>query len=322
MLKPVKNFIKAIPGVKPLLKIRNNIRAEYNYNRHQKMTYDEIEKEISRSFFKSFRRKLNWDNPQTFNEKIKVSMLYNPTELKTRLADKVLARDYISEKLGDKYLTKIYGVYNSFDEINFENLPESFVIKCNHDSGGYYLVPDKRKFDIKAARKKITKCINKNYAWYANEMHYKNIPPKIFIEEYINGAMNDYRFFCFDGVPYYCAIDFHDEKNKIISRNFYNMQWNLQEFSLGYPQHLGSDVPCPENYSEMQEIAKKLSSGIDQVRIDLYQVKGKIYTGELTFTHAGGTQHFLPDEWDFKMGALWKFDNTIRQKVREKNLKP
>ena len=320
MLKPVKNLIKKIPGVKPLLKIRNNIRAEYNYNHHQTMTYDEIEKEVDQVYFNIFNRHVNWDNPQSYNEKMQVSKIYNPTGLKTRLTDKYTVREWIKSKIGEKYLIPLYGVCDSFDEIDFENLPEQFVIKCNHDSGSVILCPDKNKFDINSARKKINRALSRDYAWPAFEMHYKNIPPKIIIEKYMGDSINDYKFLCFDGKPFYCWVDFDRFTNH--KRNIYNLDWELQPFNqCEYGNYL-KEVPKPKNFDEMKNIAGELCKNFDHVRVDLYVIDEKIYFGEMTFTNAGGFEKIIPDEWSYKLGALWKFDNTIRRKVREKNLKP
>ncbi len=328
MLGRVKKFIRKSldndrhPAIHSWFRARDERRTRESYERHQRMTYAEIEAEIARGYEASFKRKLDWDNPQTFNEKIKVAMLYMPTPLKTRLADKYLVCEWVKEKIGSKYLIPLLGVYDSFDEIDFDKLPSRFVIKCNHDSGSTTIVTDKSKINYEALKSKYDKTLNTNYAWFACEMHYLNIKPKIIIEDFIENAdVNDYRFFCFAGKPYYCAVDFHDDKHKICARNFYSLTWERMPFALNYPNY-PEDAPCPENLDTMIKIATTLSEGIDQVRVDLYSSRGEIFFGEMTFTHAGGTQKFMPDEWDYKLGALWPFDNSIRRKVLAKHSRP
>ena len=295
---------------------------EAAYIRHQTMTYAQIESEISKTYENIFNRKLNWDNPQAYTEKMQVAKVYMPTPEKTRLADKYLAREWIREKVGEQYLIPLYGVYDSFDEIDFDSLPDKFVIKCNHDSGSIILVNDKNKINIPELKKKYDLHMSKNFAWWYLEMHYKNIKPRIVIEKFMEEAYsNDYRFFCFDGKPYYCAIDFHDEMHHISERNFYDMDWKLQPFRVHYSAH-NAEVPRPENFDEMKRIAVELCKDFGHIRIDLYSIGGKVYCGEMTFTHAGGTQRFYPDEWDFKVGALWTFDNSIRKKILSEHSSP
>ena len=295
---------------------------EASYIRHQTMTYAQIEAEISKLYQEIFKRKLNWDNPQTYTEKINVAKVYMPTPEKTRLADKYLVREWIREKIGDQYLIPLYGAYDSFDEIDFNSLPDKFVIKCNHDSGSVTLVNDKSKINIPELKKKYDALIKRNFAWLGWEMHYKDIKPKILIEKFMDeAAINDYRFFCFDGTPYYCAIDFHNEQHKISERNFYNMNWELQPFGLGYPTH-NAEVHRPENFDEMKKVTEKLCENLSHVRVDLYSIGGKVYCGEMTFTHANGTQKFTPDEYDYKLGALWPFDNSIRKKILSEHSSP
>ena len=290
--------------------------------RKKLMTYSEIETLISKEYALFFGRKLNWDNPQTYNEKIHVSKLYMPSPLKTKLADKVAVREWITEKIGSEYLIPLLGVYDNFDEIDFDTLPERFVIKCNHDSGSYTLVKDKSKLDKKFLRRKYEYCLKQIFALLTFEMHYRDIQPKIVIESFLDSAaLNDYRFFCFDGKPYYCAIDFYDGGHTRNARNFYGMNWNVQPFVLEYPNYQG-EAPCPKNFDEMKKIAEELCKGFGHVRVDLYSAGEKIYFGEMTFAHANGFQRFMPDEWDYKLGALWPFDNSVRKNILAHNLRP
>ena len=290
--------------------------------KHSRMSYAEIESMIGSQYRKMFGRTLNWDNPQTYNEKIHVSKLYMPTHLKTRLSDKIAVREWITERIGSEYRIPLLGVYDSFDEIDFDALPDSFVIKCNHDSGSYTLVKDKRTINWELLRRKYDFFMRCNYAWRGLEMFYRDISPKIVVENYIdNAAVNDYRFYCFDGKPYYCAVDFYGSGHNRNARNIYSMEWDLQPFILQYPNYTGQAI-CPENFAELKDIAQKLAEGFPQVRVDLYSAGSKVYFGEMTFAHANGLQKFTPDEWDYKLGALWPFDNTVRAKVLAEYSRP
>ena len=328
MLDRVKRFIRArfnnerYPAIHAFYKARDERRTQEVYERHQHMTYAEIEEEISRQYREMFGRAMDWDKPKTYNEKIHVSKVYMPTPEKTRLADKVAVREWITEKIGGQYLIPMLGVYDSFDDIDFDVLPDKFVIKCNHDSGSYTLCHDKRQLDMRDLKRKYDNALAYNFAYMGFEMHYRDIRPKIVIENYIdNAALNDYRFYCFDGKPYYCAIDYYDDTHKRNARNIYGMDWDLQPFLLSYPNYYG-EVLRPDNFDAMKGIAAELCKGFGHVRVDLYSAGKNIYFGEMTFTHANGFQKFIPDEWDYRLGELWPFDNTVRRKVLASSTRP
>jgi len=294
-------------------------KALARYKRHSHMNYAEIEAQLGAEYERVFGRKLNWDNPQTYNEKINVSKVYMPTPEKTRLTDKYLVREWIREKIGDEYLIPLLGVYASFDEIDFASLPDKFVMKCNHDSGSVTLVSDKSTIDMKALGRKYDFHMRTNYAWTGFEMHYRDIKPRIIIEQYMGDANNDYKFLCFDARPYYCWVDF-DRFTKH-TRNFYSLDWERQPFSLLYSNN-PKDPERPSRFDEMKKIAERLCEEFAQVRVDLYFISGKIYFGEMTFTSEDGFGKLTPDEWDYKLGALWQFDNTVRRKVLAEHSKP
>ncbi len=224
---------------------------------------------------------------------------------KTSLTDKVLVRDWVKKKIGDKYLVPILGIYNKFDDINFQELPSKFVIKCNHDSGSTVICEDKSKLDLKQLKQKYEFWLKRNYAYTGYEMNYKNIIPQIIIEKYMGKAIRDYKFLCFDGKIYYCWIDFDRFENH--KRNVYDLDWNLQPFKIEYENYDGQ-VKCPEKFEEMKEIVEKLSKGFDHVRVDLYYINEEIYFGEMTFASGNGFDIISPEEWDYKIGDLWNFD--------------
>ena len=325
MLRGIKKFIKQKlvneehPYFYGLWLDRMERKILAQQESHSRMTYAQIEAAIDRQAVKMFGRPVNWENPQTYNEKIHVSKEYMPTPEKTRLADKVAVREWVTEKIGSEYLIPLLGVYDSFDEIDFDALPEQFVIKCSHDSGSVTLVKDKSRINRAFLKRKYDIFMKRNLAWVGWEMHYREIPPKIIIEQFLGDPINDYKFFCFAGVPVFCSVEM--DRFTRHTRNFYNLNWERQPFSLGYPNNT-IDPQCPREFQRMRTIAEKLSEGFPHVRVDLYFVNNRIYFGEMTFTHANGLQRFTPDEWDYKFGALWPFDTSIRSQVRARSSRP
>lgn len=250
-------------------------------------------------------RELNLENPKSFNEKIQWLKLYDNSPLKTKLADKYLVREWIKENLGEEYLIPLLGVYDSFDEIDFDKLPDKFVLKANHGCAWNIIVKDKQKFDKKKAKKKFDKWMKRNYALKAGfEMQYKDIPPKIVAEAFIQdskGELNDYKVLCFNGEPKFIWIDQGRFSNR--TENIYDTKWNLQPFLLTY-ENSKEEVPPPKNLETMIEFARKLSKDFALVRVDFYNVDGKIYFGEMTFTSASGVDVFKPAEYDLKLGEM------------------
>ena len=288
---------------------------------NSRMTYAQIEEATNRIYMEMFGRPVNWENPQTYNEKMQVWKIYMPTPEKTRLTDKVAVREWIAGKIGSEYLIPLLGVYDSFDEIDFDALPEQFVIKCSHDSGSVTLVKDKHKMNRELLKRTYDIWLKRNLAWVGWEMHYREIPPKIIIEKYMGDAINDYKFTCLDGKPIFCWTDydrFGDHR-----RNIYNMDWELQPFMKDRNlRNTDYECPCPEEFTEMKHIVNTLCEEFEQVRVDLYLVDGHVYFGEMTFTGASGFSPFVPDEWDYKFGALWPFDTSIRSQVLAHSSRP
>ena len=250
-------------------------------------------------------RELNLENPKSFNEKIQWLKLYDNSPLKTKLADKYLVREWIKENLGEEYLIPLLGVYDSFDEIDFDKLPDKFVLKANHGCAWNIIVKDKQKFDKNKAKKKFDKWMKRNYALKAGfEMQYKDIPPKIVAEAFIQdskGELNDYKVLSFNGEPKFIWIDQGRFSNR--TENIYDTEWNLQPFLLTY-ENSKEEVPPPKNLETMIEFARKLSKDFALVRVDFYNVDGKIYFGEMTFTSASGVDVFKPAEYDLKLGEM------------------
>ena len=247
-------------------------------------------------------------NAQTFNEKIQWLKLYDSTPIKTRLADKYLVRDWVKEKIGEEYLIPLLGVYDKFEDINFNKLPNQFVIKCNHGSGWNIIVKDKTQLDLTEAKNKLNGWMNENFAFKAGyELHYRDIKPKIVIEKYIDEigtALYDYRFFCFNGKVEQIWLDVYsgtpNHKRKIYDRN-----WQELNIIVKWPR-LETVVPKPHNLKEMINLAETMSKGFALVRVDFYDVNDKIYFGEMTFTSMSGTGIFEPAVEDLKLGKKIK----------------
>ena len=259
---------------------------------------------------------LNLNNPQTYNEKIQWMKLYDSTPLKTQLADKYLVRNWVAEKIGEEYLIPLLGVWNNFDEIDFNKLPDKFVLKCNHGCAYNIIVTDKYTLDIADARKKINYWMNENFAYRVGlELHYANINRKIIAEQYIendNSDLYDYKFWCFDGKVKY--IQFLSERNTNgLKMAFYDRDWNKQEFVYSYPLDTKT-IEKPDNLEEMIYLAEKLAEGFNHVRVDFYRLNnGKIYFGEMTFTSCSGRCMWTPNEENLIMGQMIKL--PIDEKV-------
>ncbi len=289
----------------------------WQYAQNKKRTYDGIEQIVDRKYYEVFRRHINWIAPSAYTEKINVDKVYNTNPLKTKLTDKMMVRDWIKDKIGEQYLIPLYGAYERFDDIAFHELPDQFVIKCNHDSGSVTVVNDKEKMirkDVNILRKRYGFYMKRNFAYKEYEMHYKDIVPKILVEKYMGDNINDYKFLCFDGVPYYCWVDF----DRFIDhrRNLYDLDWVKQPFTQAHPNYDGS-CEKPACFSEMLVAVKTLCQGFPHVRIDMYEVGGHLYFGEMTFTNGSGMEIITPKEWNYKLGDLWHFDNTMRTKARQ-----
>lgn len=245
----------------------------------------------------------NFNHPSTFNEKVQWIKLnyYNPNY--TLCADKFRVRQYIADKIGEKYLTPCIGIYDSVEEIDFEKLPFRFVIKPTHGFGEVLICKDKSQLDWKKESRKIRSWLKENQYDMTGEWQYKDIKPKIICEELLEENINDYKFFCFSGQPMYIQVDYDRFINH--KRQMFDVNWNRIDCSLCYPSD-DQRLERPAQLEEMLEICKVLSEGFEFVRVDLYSSKGKVYFGELTFTPGNGMDKFMPYMWDEKFGALWQ----------------
>ena len=254
-----------------------------------------------------FGRKLDLKHPKTFNEKLQWLKLYDRDDRYTIMVDKYMVKDYVSRKIGAQYVIPTLGVYESFEEIDFTALPDQFVIKCTHDSGGIVICTDKSAFDKIHARKFISKSLKRNYYYAAREWLYKKLVPRILVETYMMDTgleeLRDYKFFCFNGKARYFKIDVDRQTDH---RSYYfDTKGRLMHFGEEvYKPDYQRNVELPHNLEEMIGLAEKLSQDIPFLRVDFYEVDGRTYFGECTFFPGAGFGKFVPQEWDFKLGEL------------------
>lgn len=286
-------------------------------------SYSRIEKDINYLYRKIFSRSMNWDNPKTYTEKIQFSKVYNPTKQKSNLSDKIQVRKWIKDRIGEEYLIPIINIYDSFDDIDFSTLPKAFVIKCNHDSGSTTIIKDKNKINDKYynyLKRKYKFFLRRNMAFMNFEMHYKNIIPKIIIEQLMidenHDEILDYKFLCFHGKPYYFWTDFDRFGNH--TRNMYNLDWELQPFNQWTYKNYKGNIEKPKNFNLMLELVKQLCIGFDHVRVDMYSINDKIYFGEMTFSNGCGFERIIPDKYDYILGELWNINTDNRKFIKGK----
>lgn len=259
---------------------------------------------IKWEYFSGMAKFPNLENPKTFNEKLQWLKLNDIREEYAEMVDKSTAKDYVRQIIGDDYLIPTLGIWDNFDDINFDLLPNQFVLKTTHDSGGVVVVSDKSKLDIAAARRKLSKSLKNNYFLQHREYPYKYIKPRIIAEQFMidesAAELKDYKFFCFNGK---CKMLFvaTDRSLGDVKFDFFDTEFNHLPFKQGHPW-ADKEITKPEGFDKMIELAEKLSAGIPHLRVDLYNINGKIYFGELTFFHFSGNVPFDPQEWDYKVG--------------------
>lgn len=252
-------------------------------------------------------RKLNLKSPKRYTEKIQWYKLNYRTPLMTKCSDKYEVRSYVEEKNLSKYLTDLYGVYESVEDINFELLPNSFAIKYTNGSGANYFVHNKKNEDIEKIKELVNNWVEAKQSDYGREWSYYNVKPRIIVEELIerddNNDLPDYKFFCFDGkVKYlYTMVDYVDNHENgrcsFFTPDFVQLPYRRSEY-----KEINREIPKPSEFQEMIEIAEILSADFPHVRVDLYNIKGRVIFGELTFYNASGYTIFTPDEFDFILG--------------------
>lgn len=260
---------------------------------------------------------LNLKNPKTFNEKIQWLKLRGNLHKYADLVDKYEVRKHITETIGGKYLIPLIGVWDNVEDIDFNKLPEQFVLKCNHDWDSVVICTDKATFNIESARRKLNSCLKRNFYYNCREPQYKNIKPKIICEKYMvdeSGIdLKDYKIFCFNGEPKIIQVNY--DRNAELKLNFYDINWNYIPISLGsHPTDSNMFMDKPSNLEEMTALAKILSQHYPFVRVDFYSIYDKVYFGELTFTPNAGYKEFKPTEFNIQIGSWLKLPNFRKTK--------
>lgn len=254
-------------------------------------------------------KKLNLKNPTGFNEKENWLKLHQKQEEYTRLVDKLAVREHIEACLGDGYLFPLLGHWDNFDEIDFSKLPERFVLKCNHDSGSVMVVDDKSKIDRNALKKFFQNRLRMNAFSFGREYPYKDVKPCIMCEQFMESkdgqGINDYKFFCFDGEPKLMFVA--TDRAVDVKFDFFDMDFKHLDIYNIHP-NADKEIQKPSGFEEMKEICRKLTKGMKFVRLDLYEIDGKIYFGEYTFFHGGGFHLFEPEEWEQRLGSWLRLD--------------
>lgn len=260
---------------------------------------------LEKQFFYHLQKRLNLDAPQTFQEKLQWLKLYDQKPIYTTMVDKYLAKAFIAEKIGKQYVIEPLGVWDHFDEIDFDKLPDQFVLKCTHDSGGLIICRDKSKLDLRYAKKKLEKCLRRNYYYVSREWPYKGVKPRIIAEKYLedkeDGELRDYKFFTFSGNPRILYITQGQREKKNVVADFFDMDFNHLDLTMDHVN--AKELPHPpQNFVLMKKLAGILSQGTPHLRVDFYEVNGKVYVGELTFFHCTGTAPVQPESWNKKLG--------------------
>lgn len=274
-------------------------------------------------YSKKFGRKINWENPVSYNEKLQWLKIYDRNPLYTQLADKAESKKYVEKKVGGAYVIKTFGVYKTFADIDFSQLPDQFVLKTTHSSGAVIVVRDKSGFDKWEADRILSESLKHNLFWAGREWVYKNIPPRIIAEEFLCDDKNEqdivrnYKFFCFGGKPYIYYISVGMPHTESMRGQYFNMDDEEINISNPYLPRYEGIIDIPDAINDMKKLCGKLSAGIPHVRIDCYYVNHKIYVGEFTFYPDSGLAVYEPEAFDIELGK--KIDLSKSQKVREEN---
>lgn len=303
---------KLLSNVKKLLKycFSSKYRFLINSSRFGCKKLDD-ETFIKKKYKFSIGKSLDLENPKTYNEKLQWLKLYDRKPLYTTLVDKYKVREWVAEKIGEEHLIPLLGVWDNVNDIDFDSLPNEFVLKCNHNSGlGMCICKDKAKLDVEKVKSNLQKGLNQDYYLSGREWPYKDVPRKIIAEKFMvdesGYELKDYKFFCFNGKVKLLFVA--KDRNKIGEEtkfDFFNEKFEHLPFTNGHPNSKPPYVK-PENFEEMKRLAEILSAKIPQVRVDFYNINGKIYFGEMTFFHWSGFVPFDPEEWDMILGDYIK----------------
>ena len=254
-----------------------------------------------------FGKKLNLQKPDTFNEKIQWLKLNDRKDIYTKMVDKFEAKKIVANIIGDEYIIPTLGVWNTFEQIDFNKLPNQFVLKPTHTSGNVFICKDKSTIEFNTLKKMVKKWMKRQYYYYQREWPYKNIKPRIIAEQFMEAddkkELNDYKIFCFNGVAKIILVC-SNRKGLFKNTDFFDTEWNLLPFTRERHTNNINGIDRPMNLNKMVDIANKLSKNIPFVRVDLYEINRKVYFGELTFYPSTGFEGFEPEEWDKNLGEM------------------
>lgn len=270
---------------------------------------------LKMKFFKAMKRRLSFQNPETFNEKLQWLKIYNRKPEYTIMADKYRVRDYVAQKLGERYLIPLIGVWDNPDDIEFDTLPNQFVLKCNHNSGtGLCVCKDKSLLNIESVKNSLRKGLAENYFISNREWPYKDISRKIICEKYMEDEFHpnssvtgllDYKFYCFNGEPRFLYVGCADITDgvKHDRMTYFDLEWHKTAFKRPDHKELPFHIEKPTNFDEMIAVSKRLSENIPFVRVDLYCINNHVYFSEMTFFPGAGLAPFYPEEWEYILGS-------------------
>lgn len=255
---------------------------------------------------------LDLDHPQTFNQKLQWLKLYDHRPEYVEMVDKYEVKKYVASIIGEEHIIPTLGLYEKTEDIDFEALPNQFVLKCTHDSGGIVICKDKSKLNRKAVVRKLSHGLKVNYFIHNREWPYKNVKPRIIAEKYMTNAgeeIDDYKIHCFNGIPRVILLCRDRYKETGLTEDFYSCEWTHLDISR--PNHANATSPSkrPKVLDEMLRLSAMLSKDIPFVRTDFYAINNKVYFGELTFFPASGMRPFIPTEWDYKFGEWLKLSS-------------
>lgn len=293
--------------------IRNPWKIFIHLNNKKLINWMPDELFLKLAFRAIMKKKLDIKNPKSYSEKLQWLKLYDRQPKYITMVDKYEVKKYVADLIGEEYIIPTLGVWDKFEDIDFDSLPNRFVLKCTHDSGGLVICKDKSKLDLKATRDKINKCLNTNFYYHGREWPYKNVRPRIIAEKYMedksSNELKDYKFFCFEGDPkaMFIASERGDETRET-KFDFYDMNFKHLPFINGHPNS-DTNISKPLGFEEMKHLASILSKDIPHIRVDFYDINGKIYFGELTLFHWSGLMPFEPESWDYTFGEWIKLPN-------------
>lgn len=271
------------------------------------------EKYLKRLYKKKMHKELNLDNPKTYNEKLQWLKLYDRNPLYSNLVDKFEVKKYVASIIGEKYIIPTLGIWNKYSEIDFDKLPDQFVLKCTNDSGGIAICHKKSDFNKKKQKLRLTLYGKRNFYYRSREWPYKNVKQRIIAEEYMEDnkyhELRDYKFFCFNGIPKIMFVATNRQGEGETYFDFFDMHYNHLNIINGHP-NAPKTPEKPINFDKMIELSQKLSKDIPHVRVDFYEVNGKVYFGEMTFYHWSGLVPFEPEKWDKVLGDYISIKNN------------